>query len=186
MKKIGIIVAPGFEESETLTIIDILTRSQMTCTTFGHTDQVTGAHDITLLCDEVLNDYILDYDMVVLPGGRPGADNLRDSEKVIDYLKKMNNLNKYICSICASCMVLDKAELLKDKKYTGFPGYDKICKDGEYLEDIVVQDGHLITSRAPGTTYAFASYLTDILGGDSLSVKKRMAYFDAFKEDTHE
>ena len=70
---------------------------------------------------------------------------------------------------------------MQGKNYTAYLGYDKKIKEGTYLEDKVVVDGHLVTSRGPATAYAFAYKLVDLLGGDSLKVKNRMLYFHAFE-----
>lgn len=186
MKKIAVLVAPGFEEGETLTIVDILRRAGFQCKTFGFEKEVEGAHSIVIVCDEVLSDEVVNYDMVVLPGGRPGADNLAASEEVMKILKTMDqNPNQYVCAMCAAPRALQNAGLLKNRNYTAFTGYGDILPDGNYKEDIVVQDGHMITSRAPGTTYAFAYYLVDVLGGDSEKIKQRMAYYDAFGGGMH-
>ena len=86
--------------------------------------------------------------------------------------------------LCAP-IVLEKADLLMNKNYTAYKGYDQKIKQGHYLEDKVVIDGNIVTSRGPATAYAFAYKLVDLLGGDSLAVKNRMVYFNAFdvKED---
>ena len=185
MKKVGIIVAPGFEEGETLTIADILRRANIQCDLFGLSKEVTGGHEVTLCCNKVLSDELLDYDMVVLPGGYEGVENLKASSQVLSLLVQMNENEKYIAAMCAAPVVLEKANLLVNKKYTAYQGYDQKIKQGQYLEDKVVIDGRLITSRGPATAYAFAYRLVDLLGGDSLAVKNRMVYFNAFdvKED---
>lgn len=185
MKKVAVIVAPGFEEGETLTIVDIIRRANLECDMFGFDRYVEGGHEITVQCDKVLSQEIIDYDMVVLPGGYGGSANMRDSQEVIDILLDMNKQGKYICVMCAAPIVLEKANLLKNKNFTAYKGYDRKIKQGHYLEDKVVVDGNIVTSRGPATAYAFAYKLVDLLGGDSLSVKKRMVYFNAFdvKED---
>lgn len=185
MKKAAVIVAPGFEEGETLTIVDIIRRGNIQCDTFGFDDIVEGGHQITMKCDKVLSEEMINYDMVILPGGYGGATNMRDSQKVISILQEMNKQNKYICAMCAAPIVLEKANLLINKKYTAYIGYDQKIHQGTYLEDIVVIDGNIVTSRGPATVYAFAYRLVDLLGGDSLAIKKRMVYFNAFdvKED---
>ena len=72
-----------------------------------------------------------------------------------------------------------------DKKFTAYQGYDQKIKQGTYLNDKVVIDGNIVTSRGPATAYGFAYKLVELLGGDALVVKKRMVYFNAFdvKED---
>ncbi|MGG7058221.1 DJ-1 family glyoxalase III [Clostridium nigeriense] len=185
MKKAAVIVAPGFEEGETLTIVDIIRRANLQCDLVGFEEIVEGSHKIIIKCDKVLNQDVIDYDMIILPGGYPGATNLRDNDDLINILKKMNEKNKYVCAMCAAPIVLEKANLLEGKKYTAYVGYDKRIKQGNYLTDKVVIDDNIVTSRGPATSYAFAYKLVDLLGGDSLAVKKRMVYFNAFnvKED---
>lgn len=180
-KKAAVIVAEGFEESETLTIVDILRRAEIRCDLVGLiSDEVKGAHDIVVKTDHGMSDDLLNYDMVILPGGYGGADAMRNNDHLLALLNKMNDEGRYVCAMCAAPIALERAGLLKDRKYTAYAGYDKKIADGTYLEDIVVQDGNLITSRGPATVYAFAYYLVDVLGGDSLAVKNRMVYFNAF------
>lgn len=185
MKKAAVLVAPGFEEGETLTIVDIIRRADLQCDMFGFDKVVEGGHEISVQCDKILNHEVTDYDMVILPGGYDGAANLKESDEVIAILYKMNKKGKYICAMCAAPIVLEKANLLMNKNYTAYKGYDQKIKLGHYLEDKVVIDGNIVTSRGPATAYTFAYKLVDLLGGDSLAVKNRMLYFNAFdvKED---
>jgi len=92
----------------------------------------------------------------------------------------MNQKGKYLGAICAAPIVLEAAGVLANRNYTAYIGYDKVIKQGHYLEDKVVIDENIITSRGSATAYAFAYRLVDILGGDSLAVKQRMVYFNAF------
>lgn len=185
MKKAAVLVAPGFEEGETLTIVDIIRRANLQCDMFGFSKVVEGGHEISVQCDKVLNHEVIDYDMVILPGGYDGAANLRDSEEVMSILREMKEKGKYICAMCAAPIVLEQANLLVNKNYTAYMGYDQKIKQGNYLEDKTVIDGNIVTSRGPATAYAFAYKLVELLGGDSLAVKNRMVYFNAFdvKED---
>lgn len=185
MKKVAVIVAPGFEEGETLTIVDIIRRANIQCDMFGLDEVVEGGHHIFVRCDKRLNGEIVDYDMTVLPGGYDGVFHMKNCEELIDILHHMNDQGKYICAMCAAPAVLEKANLLNHKNYTAYKGYDQKIKQGNYLEDKVVIDENIVTSRGPATAYAFAYKLVDLLGGDSLVVKKRMVYFQAFdvKED---
>lgn len=185
MKKVAVIVAPGFEEGETLTIVDILRRANISCDMVGFHEIVEGGHHISVKCDKTLNQDVIDYDMIVLPGGYGGVDYMKNREEFISILQEMNEKNKYICAMCTAPVVLEKANLLIDKKFTAYQGYDQKIKQGYYLQDKVVIDDNIVTSRGPATAYAFAYKLVDLLGGDSLAVKKRMVYFNAFdvKED---
>ena len=95
MKKVAVLLAEGFETIEALTSVDILRRAGVTCTTFGINEvEVTTSHSITIRADEVLNDEIYNYDVVILPGGMTGAVNLRDYENVIEKARIL--LNNYI------------------------------------------------------------------------------------------
>lgn len=185
MKKAAILVAPGFEEGETLTIVDIIRRANLQCDMFGFDYVVEGGHHIYVQCDKVLSNEVIDYDMVILPGGYDGARNLKDSDVIMDILYQMNKAGKYICAMCAAPIALERANLLIDRNFTAYKGYDQKIKQGHYLNDKVVVDENIVTSRGPATAYAFAYKLVDLLGGDSLAVKKRMVYFNAFdvKED---
>lgn len=180
MKKAAVIVAPGFEEGETLTIVDIIRRAQFTCDLIGFTSEVTGGHEITVRCDRLFSSALLDYDMIILPGGYGGASYMRDHSALISILQQMAERGKYVCAMCAAPIVLERAGLLKNRHFTAYQGYDKIIKQGLFLEDKVVIDENIVTSRGPATAYAFAYKLVELLGGDALAVKKRMVYFNAF------
>lgn len=184
MTKVAVLLAEGFEEGEALTIADILRRANIQAdlvSTGGA--EVTGAHAITVQADVLMPASLLDYDMVALPGGLPGAANLRDDVRVIDAVKEMDAAGKFVAAICAAPIALAKAGVLEGRRFTAYPGYDKsIETTGTYVDQLVVRDGNLLTSRGPATAYAFGYALVDALGGDSLAVKNRMAYFNAFDE----
>ena len=178
MKKAAIIIASGFEEGEALTIADIIKRAHLQCDLVGFEQEVKGGHEIIVRCDHILNETLLDYDMVILPGGYGGAEAMKNNPTLISYLQQMNEM-------CAAPIVLEKANLLVDKKFTAYQGYDQKIKQGTYLNDKVVIDSNIVTSRGSATAYGFAYKLVELLGGDDLAVKKRMVYFNAFdvKED---
>ena len=165
MQKTAIIIASGFEEGEALTIADIIKRAHLQCDLVGYEQEVKGGHEIIVRCDHILNETLLDYDMVILPGGYGGAEAMKNNPTLISYLQQMNEKGKYVCAMCAAPIVLEKANLLVDKKFTAYQGYDQKIKQG--------------------TAYGFAYKLVELLGGDDLAVKKRMVYFNAFdvKED---
>ena len=185
MKKAAIIIASGFEEGEALTIADIIKRAHLQCDLVGYEQEVKGGHEIIVRCDHILNETLLDYDMVILPGGYGGAEAMKNNPTLISYLQQMNEKGKYVCAMCAAPIVLEKANLLVDKKFTAYQGYDQKIKQRTYLNDKVVIDSNIVTSRGSATAYGFAYKLVELLGGDDLAVKKRMVYFNAFdvKED---
>lgn len=184
MNPIAVLFAPGFEEAEALTIVDILRRANLPAETVGVTGpEVTGGHGITLKTDKTLEETSADsLEMAVIPGGYPGVDHLLESSETIALLREMNAKGKWLATICAGPRALDKANALENRRYTAYPGQETKISAGACCEDIVVKDGNIITSRGPATVYAFAYALVDALGGDSLAVKNRMVYFNAFKE----
>ena len=181
MKKAAVIFANGCDEGEALTIVDIFRRAELKCDIVGlSSDEITGAHDITIKADSILSDQLSEYDMVILPGGYEGADNMMNNTLLLDQLKKMSDAGKWIAAICAAPLVLHKAGLLKDRTFTCYPTVADQIHEGTRTDDVVVRDHHIITSQAPATAYAFAYDLVDVMGNDSLTVKKGMAYFNAF------
>lgn len=186
MKKSTVIVAPGFEEAETLTIADILRRAHIDCRLVGLDDVVAGAHGIQVRCDQLLSDEVCDFDMIILPGGYGGVDAMLASDKLIEVLKQMADQGKYIGAMCAAPVVLEKANLLSGKNFTAYKGYDQKIAQGHFCYEKTVVDGHLITSRGPATAYAFAYKLVELLGKDAIAVKNRMVYFNAFQVPSNE
>ena len=113
---------------------------------------MTGGHGISVVADGVLDDSIMNYDMVVLPGGLPGAENLRNSSKVIETVRAFSrDSEKYVAAICAAPMVLSEAGISSGKKLTSYPAdkYRDLFADAEYVDELVVIDGHLITGQGP-------------------------------------
>jgi len=181
MKKVAIILADGFEEIEALTVNDILRRAGIISDLVSiDKELVKSAHNLNVKADRIIDENIKDYDMVVLPGGLPGADNLAQNEIVIDIVKIFNeNEDKYIAAICASpAIVLKAAGIEKNKYITSYPGekFESLLEEANYLDELVVVDGNLITSRGPATTMLFAFKLVDVLGGDSDKLKEDMLW----------
>lgn len=180
MKKVATILANGFEEIEALTIVDVLRRAGIDCDTIGFEESVTGSHQITVEVDRLWNGDLSDYDAIFLPGGMPGAANLRDHEELIAALQAERNNGKTISAICAAPIVLARAGLLKGKNYTCYDGFEQEIQDGHYLKETVVKDGNLLTSRGPSTALALAYALVDHLGGDAQGLREGMLYQDVF------
>lgn len=189
MKKVAVLLAEGFEEIEALTVVDVLRRAKITCDMVSIKDEkVTGSHNIVVKSDKIFDDKeIKNYDMIVLPGGLPGAENLANSEKVLEALRNFSkDENKYVSAICASpAMVLPKVGIEEGKFVTSYPDsdYEKMLEKANYVDELVVVDGNLITSRGPATTLLFAYKLVDILGGDSKSLKSGMLWNMLENED---
>lgn len=165
MKKVCVLLADGFEEVEALTVSDIVRRANLVCDLVSIKDDKTvkSSHGVIIEADKIFDDN-MDYDLVVLPGGMPGATNLRDDERVINLLKKQNKDGKLIGAICAAPIVLGKAGLTEDRNITSYPGFEDQLPKCNYIEEAVVVDKNIITSRGPATGMAFAYELLNQLG----------------------
>lgn len=169
MAKVLVPLAEGCEELEAVTIIDLLRRAGIEVVTAGLKPGIVKASRGTQLVPDTTLDAVLEheFDMIVLPGGMPGATHLKGDPRIITLLKKMAGEGKYTAAICAAPTVLAEAGLLKGKKATSYPGFlDKMAlPDTHYLTDAVVRDGKVLTSRGPGTAMDFALALIEALSG---------------------
>lgn len=149
-------LANGFEEIEALTVVDVLRRAKIKVDTVGVVGSVIESKNgVKVIVDKTLNQINpTDYDVIVLPGGSPGYQNLERSAKIIEILKTFNSQNKLIAAICGAPTILAKMGLLDDKKATIYPGNEKLLA---YPRDKpVIVDGNIITSQGPGTAIDFA------------------------------
>ncbi|MCG8486802.1 MAG: DJ-1 family glyoxalase III [Candidatus Thiodiazotropha sp.] len=169
MARVLVPLAQGCEELEAVTITDLLTRAGVTVVTAGLDESpVKASRGVTLLPDTTLDDVNADeFDMVVLPGGLPGADYLDADPRVHAILKQLHQQGKYTAAICAAPKVLAGAGLLDGRQATSYPG----VLDGMSLpqvdvkSDAVISDDKVITSRGPGTAMDFALELIEKLKG---------------------
>ncbi len=163
-------LAQGCEELEAITITDLLTRAGCKVITASLDGKpVKASRGITLLADYSLDEVMeMDFDMMVLPGGLPGADNLNNDARIQSLVKKLAAGNKYTAAICAAPRVLITAGVTDGKHITGYPGsLDSFMYEGITLEDSrVTVDGKVVTSRGPGTAMDFALTLISLLLGD--------------------
>jgi 4-methyl-5(b-hydroxyethyl)-thiazole monophosphate biosynthesis len=169
MARVLVPLAQGCEELEAVTITDILTRGGIEVVTAGLDNRpVKASRGITLMPDTTL-DSVMDqeFDMMVLPGGLPGADHLNDDPRVHQLLKRLNQNNRYTAAICAAPKVLATAGLLDGRKATSYPGAlaGMDLPRVNLLQERVVNDDRVITSRGPGTAMDFALELVELLAG---------------------
>ena len=162
-------LAQGCEELEAVTIIDILRRADIEVTTASLDGKpVRASRNTVLIADTTLDKAMAqEFDMIVLPGGLPGADHLRNDTRIIGLLQKMGSKGKYTAAICAAPMALAAAGLLQHKQATSYPGVlEKMNLPNVTIsQKSVVKDGKVITSRSPGTAMDFALELVETLVG---------------------
>lgn len=166
-------LAEGFEDMEAITITDLMRRGQIDVVTAGlKPGPVEGSRGTIVVPDMSLDEALKQsYDMVVLPGGQPGATHLEKDERIQSLLKKMAADNKVIAAVCAAPKVLAVAGLLEGKRATSFPG--TLSADEfpgiDISTDSVVKDGNIVTSRGPGTAIDFTLALIEILADEDVS-----------------
>lgn len=178
MARVAVLMAEGFEEGETLTIVDILRRAGAEVTTFGFCDDlfVKGMQNMYVKADEKFSDAVKDYDAIVLPGGRPGGANLCANPDVISMVQYFRDNDKYVCAMCSGTIVLSDAKVIDGVKVTGYTGYGEKLKGGIFTGALTESDQKIITSQGPATGYPFAFRIAEELGYDVSGLKERMLY----------
>lgn len=175
--KVIVFFADGFEEVEALTLVDYLRRMDIQVDMVSITGdlEVRGAHDILVKADKSKKDLrdIDSYHGLVIPGGLPGATNLRDDSHVVNMVKSFNDKDKLIGAICAGPIVLDRAGILKDKNVTAYPGFEKELEGANYKVEAVVRDGNIITARGPYYAGYFAIEIVSYLLGEERAEELR-------------
>jgi 4-methyl-5(b-hydroxyethyl)-thiazole monophosphate biosynthesis len=178
MSSATVILADGFEEIEAVTQIDVLRRAGVEVTVAGLTGrQATGAHGLSINCDLELVDLAAEPDLVVLPGGMPGSENLGRSEAVVSLLEEQFASGRKIGAICAAPAYAPVAAgVLAGKRATCYPSFEQRFGSSTIaVDDRVVVDGNIITSRGPGTALEFALVLVDELIGREKADELRAA-----------
>jgi 4-methyl-5(b-hydroxyethyl)-thiazole monophosphate biosynthesis len=169
MARVLIPLAQGCEELEAVTLIDLLRRAGIEVITVSlSAEPVTCSRKTVLIADKNIDDVLEeDFDMIVMPGGLPGADHLQQDQRVQSLLKRFHKEGKYTAAICAAPKALASAGLLENRKATSYPGVLEAMKlpHTSLTENPVQIDGKLITSRGPGTAMDFALALIEQLAG---------------------
>ncbi len=165
-RKIVIVLAEGFEETEAVATADVLKRLGFQVSMAGlNSERVRSSAGLTILADLLFRDADLaQADALVLPGGLPGASHLRSSPEVMDALRFMTEHGKVVAAICAAPIAIERAGLTKGKKVTGYPGSNKDIPGLEYTGNRVERDGLLVTAKGPGVSFEFAAAIALALG----------------------
>ena len=173
MAQAAVLLANGFEEIEAVTIIDVLRRGGVEVKAAAlEGESALGSHGIRVAADCNVDELAVDQlDAVVLPGGKAGAEKLRDDERVQDLLRAAGGAKKLVCAICAAPIALDAAGVIEGRRATSYPGF--ALQDAEYVTDRVVEEDHIVTSRGPGTALEFSLSLVRRLVGHEKATELR-------------
>jgi 4-methyl-5(b-hydroxyethyl)-thiazole monophosphate biosynthesis len=175
MPKVLVPLAQGCEELEAVTVVDLMRRAGITVVTAGLDNQpVKASRGVVLIPDMTLDQALQQsFDLIVLPGGLPGADHLNNDPRIHKLLQDMYQQGKYVSAICAAPKVLANAGLLTNKSATSYPGVleDMKVPQMRFVDAPVVKDGQVVTSKGPGTAMDFALELIEILVGTSTRQK---------------
>ena len=170
MKSVAVLLAPGFEEAEAIVTIDILRRLNINVQTISCVDtrEVVSYHAIPVVADATLSEsFDTTFDAVVLPGGPEGSVFLAKSANVIEFVRRHDELGKFICPICsAAARVLGGNGLLKGRRYVCSGDLWQQVTDGVYVDADVVEDGNLISGKGLGKVFDFAFTVAARLEGD--------------------
>ena len=159
MKNIFVFLAEGFEEIEALTPVDVLRRAGLSVQTVSVMDEqiVAGAHGVPVLADKMFAEINPeDAEMILLPGGLPGATNLDAHEGLGQMIQDFAKEDKPLAAICAAPLVFGNRGLLQGKKATCYPGFETYLQGAEYTAALVEKDGNFITGKGPGAAMEFA------------------------------
>ena len=171
---IYLFLANGFEEIEALCPLNLLRRAGLEVTTVGiGGEMICGSHGITVAAD-IPDTLFADSspDMLILPGGMPGAKNLDESRVVDTALRVAARKGAYLAAICAAPMVLGKRGLLDGKSATCYPGFEDQLTGANIVKDSgVVIDGSIITARGMGVAKKFGLTLVSLLCGEEVAEK---------------
>ena len=168
-KQVLVPLAPGFEEIEAATLIDVLRRAGIEVTVAGTAPgPLEGANGIRITADKLLDEVeSAEFDMIAIPGGTGGVAQLKAHPSLNPLIGEFVAKKKFVAAICAAPTLLSSAGLLCGKQVTSYPSFKKeVAETALYSEERVVVDGKIVTSRGPGTSMEFALKLVKLLVGE--------------------
>lgn len=166
MKQVVMLFAEGYEEVEALMTVDLLRRGGVDVKLASITDAMTvcGSHDIRVEMDTTLAQVDLgQMDAILIPGGLQGTMNLGKDDATCQALKDMFEAGKVVGAICAAPSVLGACGILQGKRATCYPGFEDKLEGAEFVDEMAVADGNVVTSRGLGTSMEFGFKLLEIL-----------------------
>lgn len=168
MSKAAIFFAPGFEEIEALTVVDLLRRASIEIDMVSITDEsmVKGSHKIQVTMDKTWSEVNFDeIEMIILPGGMPGTKNLEAYEPLMQQIDDFHNKGKYISAICAAPSILGHRDMLKGRNACSYPEYESSLEGATVTQSQVEVSDHIITSRGMGCSIPFGLAIVERFKG---------------------
>lgn len=172
MIKIAVPLAEGFEEIEAVSIIDVLRRAEIEVTVISITgkSEVTGSHNIKIITDQLFEDVNFeDFNMIVLPGGIPGAINLKNHAGLQKHILDFHKRDKHLGAICAAPLVFGNLGILKNETATCYPGFENELKGAKVTGENVEISGQFVTGKGAGVAINFALKIVEMLKGENLA-----------------
>ena len=173
-------LANGFEEIEALCPLDLLRRAGVEVTTVGvGAETLCGSHGIKVAADipEIMY-RDASPEMIILPGGMPGTENLDNSRIVDSAIRAAHKNGGYLCAICAAPMVLGKRGFLNGKSAVCFPGFEKYLEGATVSKtEALVRDGNIITAKGMGVALDFGLALVEALKGKDTAERIKASVF---------
>ncbi|MBO5207767.1 MAG: DJ-1/PfpI family protein [Lachnospiraceae bacterium] len=181
MSKVSVFFAPGYEEIEALTVVDILRRAGIEVDMVSITGEkkVTGSHKITVEMDKLFEEVDFEQnDMIVLPGGMPGTTNLEAFEPLMKQVEDFYAKEKYVAAICAAPSIFGHRGMVKGRNACANPGFESHLEGANVKKEPAVVDGHVITSRGMGTAIPFGLAILEQLKGKEAAeeMKGKLVY----------
>jgi 4-methyl-5(b-hydroxyethyl)-thiazole monophosphate biosynthesis len=174
MKKIAVHLAEGFEEIEAISIIDVLRRAELDVNVVSVTENlnVTGSHKIKLVADQLFNNVNYDFiDMIILPGGMPGATHLNNHLGLREQILNFYDNKKLLGAICAAPLVFGNLGILKNKKATCYPGFENQLHGAIATGENIEISDNIITAKGAGVAIDFALKIVELLKGKEFTTK---------------
>jgi len=160
MAKVYVFLANGFEDIEALIPVDVLRRGGVevvTVSVTGDSQVVETAHRVQIVADAMFEDCdFSDADLLMLPGGMPGASNLNNHEGVRQALLEQHAAGKRVAAICAAPLVLGGLGILRGKRATCYPGFEQTLEGATYTGDLCTVDDNVTTGEGPAAAFPFA------------------------------
>lgn len=177
MTRAFVFLADGFEDVEALIPIDVLIRGGVEVVTVSiveDTPVVESAHGVEMFTNAIFEDcdYDSEADLIILPGGMPGASNLYEHAGVREVVLKQCEAGKPVAAICAApAVVLGQLGVLKGRKATCYPGFEQMLDGATYTGELCTVDGNIVTAEGPAAAFPFAFTLLAMLKGQEAADK---------------